>query len=137
MSDKKKSDKLKRLVAVQRHLEKMAESDLAATARQRQEVNESMTSVMQAIGSLDPVHRLFAQNYADRFTRLSTAERQLAGMQQLHEMRVMRERAKGDKLDEHRLEARADEDRAADDEAIYDLVDMRFSTPASSKVRER
>ncbi|MNL72337.1 hypothetical protein D3C87_1976330 [compost metagenome] len=51
-------------------------------------------------------------------------------------MRVMRERAKGDKLDEHRLEAREDEDRAAADEAILDLVDMRFSTPASSKLHE-
>ncbi len=136
MSQQKKSQKLMRLVAVQRHLEKMAESDLAATARQRQEVTESMTSVMEAIGSLDPVHRLFAQNYADRFTRLSTTERQLAGMQQLHEMRVMRERAKGDKLDEHRLEAREDEDRAAADEAILDLVDMRYATPASSKLHE-
>lgn len=137
MNPKKKSDKLKRLVAVQRHLEKMAESDLAATAKQRQEVNESMTSVMAAIGSLEnPVHRLFAQNYADRFDRLSTTERQLAGMQQIHEMRVMRERVKGDKLDEHRLEAREEEQREADDEAIYDLVDMRFSTPASSKVHE-
>lgn len=136
MDQKKKSDKLKRLVAVQRHLEKMAENDLANTTRQRQEVAESMDKVMDAIGSLDPVHRLFAQNYADRFSRLLTTDRQLAGMQQLHEMRVMRERAKGDRLDEHRREARALEEREADDNAIYDLVDMRFSTPASSKVQE-
>lgn len=136
MDQRKKSDKLKRLVAVQRHLEKMAENDLAATARQRQEVAESMDKVMEAIGSLDPVHRLFAQSYADRFSRLMTTERQLAGMQQLHEMRVLRERAKGDRLDEHRRDARDQEEREAADEAILDLVDMRFSTPASSKVAE-
>lgn len=136
MSQQKKSDKLKRLVAVQRHLERIAENDLAATARQRQEVSESMGHVMEAIGSLDPVHRLFAQNYADRFSRLLTTERQLAGMQQMQEMRVMRERVKADRLDDRRREARDHEDREAADEAIYDLVDIRYATPASSKVEE-
>ncbi|MFA7415776.1 MAG: hypothetical protein WC048_14945 [Rhizobium sp.] len=137
MGPKKKSEKLKRLVAVQRHMEKMAESDLANTARQREEVSASMNTVMEAIGSLDPVHRLFAQQYADRFDRLTNMEKQLAGIQQAQEMKVLRERAKGDRLEDNMAEARIGEDREADDNAIYDLVDMRYSTPASSKLHER
>jgi hypothetical protein len=57
-------------------------------------------------------------------------------MQQLQEMRVIRERVKGDRLDDRRREARDHEDREAADEAIYDLVDIRYATPASSKVEE-
>lgn len=136
MAPKSKSEKLKRLLSVQRHIERMAENDLAATSRQRTEVSESMDMVMEAIGSLDPVHRLFAQNYADRFNRLSTADKQLAGLQQLQENKVLREGAKADRLEENMKDAREHEQRERDDEAIYDFVDMRFSTPASSKLQK-
>nr|WP_316652399.1 hypothetical protein [uncultured Gellertiella sp.] len=132
-----RSDKLKRLVSVQRHLEKMAESDLAATTRQRQEVSQTMDVVMDAIGSLDSLHRLFAQHYAERFSRLSIQDAQLAGMQNLHERQVLKERTKGDRLEEHRVEARLGEDRESDDNAIYDLIDQLVAaTPASSKVQK-
>ncbi|WP_454288157.1 hypothetical protein [Rhizobium arsenicireducens] len=136
MGPTKKSEKLKRLVTVQRHMERMAESDLAFTAQRREENAASMSSVMQAIGSLEPVHRLFAQNYADRFDRLSNADKQLASLQHGQEIMVLRERAKGDRLEENMKDARVFEDRAADDDAIYDLVDMKFATTASSKVHE-
>ncbi|MGV8938440.1 MAG: hypothetical protein ACOH2J_15065 [Allorhizobium sp.] len=135
MGPKKKSEKLKRLVAVQRHMEKMAESELATASRQRAEVAESMNTVMAAIGSLNPVHRLFAANYSERFARLSNSDKQLANMQRMFEMKVMRERVKGDRLEENMKEARALEDREDDDNAIYDLVDMKYATPASSKVQ--
>lgn len=136
MAAQKKSDKLKRLVAVQRHMERMAESDLGVTAQRIEENARSMDMVMEAIGSLDPVHRLFAQNYADRFDRLSNTDKQLHGLQQVQEMKLMRERAKGDRLEENRKDARALEERAADDDAIYDLIDIRFATPASDKLGE-
>lgn len=136
MGPKRKSEKLARLVSVQRHMERMAESDLSNTARQRDEVSASMHMVMDAIGSLDPVHRLFAQNYAERFDRLANMEKQLAGIQQAQEAKVVRERVKGDRLEENRREARLDEDREAEDNAIYDMVDMRYATPASSKLQE-
>jgi hypothetical protein len=136
MGPTKKSEKLKRLVTVQRHMERMAESDLAFTAQRREENAASMSSVMQAIGSLEPVHRLFAQNYADRFDRLTNADKQLASLQHGQEIMVLRERAKGDRLEENMKDARVFEDRAADDDAIYDLVDMKFATTASSKVHE-
>jgi hypothetical protein len=136
MAAQKKSDKLKRLVAVQRHMERMAESDLGVTAQRIEENVRSMDMVMEAIGSLDPVHRLFAQNYADRFDRLSNTDKQLHGLQQVQEMKLLRERAKGDRLEENRKDARALEERAADDDAIYDLIDIRFATPASDKLGE-
>ncbi|WP_159946568.1 hypothetical protein [Rhizobium sp. 18065] len=136
MGPKKQSEKLKRLVAVQRHMERMAESDLSTTAKRIEENTVSMDSVMDAIGSLEPVHRLFAQNYADRFDRLSNSDKQLRGLQQVQEMKVMRERAKGDRLEENMREARDHEDREADDNSIYDLIDLQFATPASSKLHE-
>lgn len=137
MGPQKKSDKLKRLVAVQRHMERMAESDVRMTASRIEENSASMNSVMTAIGSLDPVHRLFAQNYADRFDRLAATDKQLHSLQQVQEMKVMRERAKGDRLEENMKEARSLEDREVEDAAIYDLLDIRYATPASSKVEER
>ena len=136
MGPTKKSEKLKRLVTVQRHMERMAESDLAVTAKRREENAASMATVMEAIGSLEPVHRLFAQNYADRFDRLSNSDKQLASLQYGQEIKLLRERAKGDRLEEHMKDARLQEDREADDNAIYDLVDLQFATTASSKVHE-
>ena len=136
MGPQKKSDKLKRLVAVQRHMERMAESDLGITAQRIEENARSMETVMEAIGSLDPLHRLFAQNYADRFDRLSNTDKQLHGLQQVQEMKLMRERAKGDRLEENMKDARDHEERERDDDAIYDLIDIQFATPASSKLQE-
>ena len=136
MGPQKKFDKLKRLVAVQRHMERMAESDLGITAQRIEENARSMETVMEAIGSLEPLHRLFAQNYADRFDRLSNTDKQLHGLQQVQEMKLMRERAKGDRLEENRKEARDQEERERDDDAIYDLIDIKFATPASDKLHE-
>lgn len=136
MGPQKKSDKLKRLVAVQRHMERMAESDLGITAQRIEENARSMDTVMDAIGSLDPLHRLFAQNYADRFDRLSNTDKQLHGLQQVQEMKLMRERAKGERLEENMKDARDHEERERDDDAIYDLIDLKFATPASSKLQE-
>ncbi len=123
----KRSDKLKRLVAVQRHMENMAEHELAATTRHRAEVSQSMENVVEAIGSMDPVHRQFARHYAERFGRLTTKERQLAGVQQLQEMKVLKERTKADRLEESMKEARDHEDREAADSSIYELIEMTLA----------
>ncbi|MCX8996132.1 hypothetical protein NOF55_17080 [Rhizobiaceae bacterium BDR2-2] len=137
MAKDRKSDKLKRLVAVQRHLEKIAENDLADTTRQRADVGESMTMVMDAITSLSELHRPFARNYSERFSRLMFRDQQLSNLQRTHESRILKERTKGDRLEERMEEARGLEERAAEDEAVYDLLDMTLanSTPASSKLR--
>ncbi|MBB3162122.1 hypothetical protein HFO55_18580 [Rhizobium leguminosarum] len=136
MIEKKRSQKLKRLLSVQRHIERMAENDLAETSRQRVEVNVAMDDVILALGSMDPVHHAFSQNYADRFGRLSIKDQQLTGMQQIHEMRLARERAKGDRFEEGMKEALEAERREADDNAVYDVIDQQFATPASSKLQK-
>ncbi|NKN13818.1 hypothetical protein [Rhizobium laguerreae] len=136
MIEKKRSQKLKRLLSVQRHIERMAENDLAETSRQRVEVNVAMDDVILALGSMDPVHHAFSQNYADRFGRLSIKDQQLTGMQQIHEMRLARERAKGDRFEEGMKEALEAERRESDDNAVYDVIDQQFATPASSKLQK-
>ncbi|MDF0695262.1 hypothetical protein PYR71_01805 [Rhizobium sp. MC63] len=136
MIEKSRSQKLKRLLSVQRHMERMAENDLAETSRQRIEVNSAMDDVILALGSMDPVHHAFSQNYADRFGRLTIKDQQLTGMQQIHEMRLTRERAKADRLEEGMKEALDAERREADDNAVYDVIDQQFATPASSKLQK-
>jgi hypothetical protein len=137
MGPAKKSQKLKRLVAVQRHLEKIAELDLADTARQRQEISAGLNRVIEALGSMDPVHRLFSQSYAERFARLSSDDRRMADVQRVQENVVLRQRTKAERLEDKMIEARDDEDRETEDNTLQDLIDLTFATPASSKVHER
>jgi hypothetical protein len=122
-----RSEKLKRLVGVQRHLEQIAEIDLAHTTRQRKENSETMEAVVGAINSLDPVHRSFSRLYSGQFSRLQQTDQMLSNVQQMHEMRVVRERTKGDRMEEHMRDARAAEDREADDTSIYDLIDQHVA----------
>ena len=122
-----RSDKLKRLVTVQRHLEKMAEIDLANTTRQRQEAAETMEAVADAINSLNPVHRSFSRHYSGQYNKLQQQDQMLANVQQMHEMRVVRERTKGDRMEDRMKEARDAEDRVAADDAIYDLIDQHIA----------
>lgn len=124
---KSRSDKLKRLVAVQRHLEQMAEMDLALATQQRQEVAETMDAVAGAINSLNPVHRGFSGIYAAQIGKLRHKDVMLAGVQQMHEMRMVRERTKGDRLEERMREARDLETREAEDNAIFDLIDQHIA----------
>lgn len=124
---KSRSDKLRRLVAVQRHLEQMAEIDLANTTQQRQEVAETIDVVADAMSSLDPLHRSFSAIYSGQMGKLRQRDQMLAGVQQMHEIRVLRERTKGDRLEENMREARSSEDREAADNAIYDLIDQQLT----------
>jgi TolA-binding protein len=135
----KKSGKLKRLVAVQRHMEQMAQFDLASTARLRVENQERMDDVLNAIGSTDPVHQAFSNYYASRYSRLRNMDQQIANLQEVQEIKVQKEKTKADKLEENLKSARQDEDREADDNAIYDLLEMIIgsSATASSKLDER
>ena len=133
---KSRSEKLKRLVAVQRHLEQMAENDLAETARQRRDLSETIDVVVDAMGSASPLHAMFSGHYASQLGRLAQKDQMLLGIQQVHEAKVMRERAKGDRLEDNMKEARVQEDRTSADNEIYDLVDQHVMTqsPASGKV---
>ncbi|OJF95256.1 hypothetical protein [Pararhizobium antarcticum] len=133
---KSRSEKLKRLVAVQRHLEQMAESELAETSRQRRELADTIDVVADAMGSAHPLHAMFSGHYASQLGRLAQKDQMLHSIQQVHENRVLKERAKGDRLADNMRDARDIEDRAAADEAVYDLVDQHVlgTSPASGKV---
>ncbi|MDB5525959.1 MAG: hypothetical protein JWM58_3722 [Rhizobium sp.] len=127
MVKQSRSEKLGRLVKVQRHLEHMAEADLAATTRARHEIQENLVAVVDAIGSLAPIHQIFAGLYSGQISRLTAKDQHLETVQQIHENKMMREKAKGDRLEENRKEARVFEDREADDNAVYDIIDQQIA----------
>jgi len=123
-----RSKKLKRLVNLQRHMEKMAENELAATGRQIAEVSQSKERVIEAIGSMTPIHMQFSHNYATRFGKLTVREKQLADIRQAQEVRVLKERTKGDRLEDQMKQAREAEEREKDDNAIYELLEITLAT---------
>jgi hypothetical protein len=127
MARQSRSEKLERLVKVQRHLEHMAEAELANTTRARQEVQENLSAVVDAIGSLAPIHQVFAGLYSGQISRLTAKDQHLASVQQIHESKMTRERAKGDRLEENMKEAREEENREAEDKAIYDILDQQIA----------
>jgi VIT1/CCC1 family predicted Fe2+/Mn2+ transporter len=136
---KARAEKLKRLVAVQRHLERMAESELAETSRQRAALAETIEVVVDAMGSAHPMHRMFSGHYASQLGRLVQKDQMLLGIQQVHESRMLKERAKGDRLEESMKDARLSEEREAADNTILDLIDQHVAVdpPASRKVDGR
>jgi len=126
--EQSRSKKLKRLVNLQRHMEKMAENELAATGRQLVEVSQSKEQVIEAIGSMTPIHMQFSHNYAGRFGRLMVREKQLTDIQKAQEVRVTKERTKGNRLEDQMKQAREAEDREKEDNAIYELIEMTLAT---------
>lgn len=127
MADRR-SEKLMRLVKVQRHLEHMAENELAVTARARAEIAESMSASVNAIGSLDTVHQLFASIYSGQISRLTAKDQHLGNVQQIQEQKILRERAKADRLADQAKDARDEEVRASDEQTLYELLDQQLAT---------
>eukprot|EP01031_Cornospumella_fuschlensis_P009113 gene9113-11190_t len=82
---KTRSQKLKRLVAVQRHLEQMAEADFVEMTRQRDVLAETIDVVVDAMGSGHPMHRMFSGHYSSQVGRLVQKDQMLLGIQQTHE----------------------------------------------------
>lgn len=136
---KTRSQKLKRLVAVQRHLEQMAEADYVEMVRQREALAETIDVVVDAMGSAHPMHRMFSGHYSSQVGRLVQKDQMLLGIQQTHEVRMLRERAKADRLEENMKEARQSEEREEADNSIDDLIDQHVTgqAPASGKVDGR
>jgi hypothetical protein len=136
MGNESKSNKLRRLVDVQRQLEKLAEFELSTAISRQAEVTTSIVSTITAISSVDPLHQQFAKNYSERLNRLFTRSQQLAIQQNIQEAKVLKEKTKGDRLQDRMQEARVAEERLMEDERMYDLVDLGLlaATPASSKL---
>jgi hypothetical protein len=134
----KRTDKLKRLVTVQHHMERMAEMELSKTTHARQIVGEAMTDALEALTSFNPVHQVFSRSYSSRYGRLQVQDKQLANLQEVNEIKLLKERVKAEKLQEHFLDAQTLEDRETEDKAIEDLMEIYLSgaAPASSKLPE-
>ncbi len=132
MADIDRSKKLKRLVGVQRHMEKMIENELAIIVRQGEEVNAAMELTANVMTSLDPIHRGLSRHYLGRFSRLATEEKQLMAARRSQETRLAKERSKGDRLDERRKEALEQEQRASEDDAVYNLLEMMITLKDAS-----
>jgi len=126
MADLSKSAKLGRLVKVQRHLEHMAENELAATTRARAEVADDLQAVVDAIGSVDSIHQLFASIYSGQISRLTAKDQHLQNVQQAQEQKILREKAKADRLAERAGDAREVEDNDAQERAIQELMDIHL-----------
>ena len=109
-----------------------ATSDAAAARRSALAAKERgqrdlMDAVVDAINSLNPVHRTFSRHYSGHYNKLQQQDQMLSNVQQMHEMRVVRERTKGDRMEDRMKEAREAEDRVAADDSIYDLIDQHLS----------
>lgn len=126
MADQTRSGKLQRLVKVQRHLEHMAENELAATSRARAQVAEDIEAVVEAIGSVDTIHHLFASIYSGQISRLTAKDQHLETMQQVQEQKILREKAKADRLEAKAVLARGAEDEASQESAIQELLDIHL-----------
>lgn len=133
-----RSKKLKRLVAVQRRIEQLAELELANTHREQALVAESIGQLVEAMGTMSQTHRLFSQVYARRIAALTLTGQRLKGLAGVQEKRVAGERAKADRLAERLADETTSEERAAEDETLLDLIDQiagREAAQASRKLR--
>ena len=138
MAEKTRSAKLKRLVSVQRHMERIAELELAETTQRREELSLRMDEAIEAIGSFNPIHAGMKSQYAAQYGRLSGEDQRLDDLQETQEKQILREKAKGDRLEENWKDARSAEDREREDNAVIDLIEMRLAlgSSASSKLGE-
>lgn len=129
--DAKRSQKLERLVRVQRQLERMAENELAHTLREQAAADAARQALIDAMGSLETVHRVMAGHYATRFTTVQGRIRTLSGVQAMQERRVLIEKTKADRLDDAARQASLQEEREEVDEGLLDLLDTTLRTRTS------
>lgn len=118
-----RSEKLARLVRVQRQIERMAEYELSLTLSAQAHADETQEALVQAVGSFNPIHTAMSHQYAQRFQRLSAKSQLLAGAIKVQERKVLTEKTKADRLAEQADRAAEAEDRVATDESLFDLLD--------------
>lgn len=119
----KRARNLQRLAALQSQLHKLAETELAETNRQRIVLGEQIAHLVEVMGGLSQVHRLFPELYARQLDKLKSRERALTAQAQIQEQKVLRERTKQERLGEHLATASAEVERMREDEGLLDLLD--------------
>ena len=128
----KKSEKLLRILKVQRQLERMAENDLAHILRERTNLENKRDAIIAATGSLEPVHRSMAGQYARRFSGLESKSQRLETMKTMQEKRLLIEKTKADRLEESARSAASDEGRIDEDESLHDLLDAALAIKSNT-----
>lgn len=128
----KRSEKLQRILRVQRQLEKLAENDLALLNRERAALDNKRNSIITAIGSLEPVHQAMAAQYARRFSGIETKGQRLVTMKAMQEKRLLIEKTKADRLEESARTAIIAEERIDQDESLLDLLDATLASKTNS-----
>ncbi|MEM5494489.1 hypothetical protein [Hoeflea sp. AS16] len=118
-----RSEKLARLVRVQRQVERMAEYELSLTLREQALTEATQDALVQAVGSFNPIHAAMSHQYAQRFQRLSAKSQLLEGAKGVQERRMLTEKTKADRLSDQADRAAEAEDRLATDETLFDLLD--------------
>ena len=118
-----RSEKLARLVRVQRQIERMAEYELSLTMRAQAETDATQEALVEAVGSFNPIHAAMSHQYAQRFQKLSARSQMLAGAKGLQESKMLTEKTKADRLADQAGQAAEAEDRMATDEGLFDLLD--------------
>lgn len=119
----KKSQRLQRIVNIQRQKEKMAEIELADVVNAQRYNQDSMESVLDALGTFDPIHMVCSGHYSKRLSNLDIKKRQLQLHREMQEKNMMKERVKADRLEERVDAFKMNEAREAEDEGLQDLID--------------
>lgn len=114
---------LRRLVALQRQLQRLAEADLAQANREREEVCSAIENLVEAMSGMSATHRLFPHLYARQLSTLKARDQMLAGQIDLHRARLNTERTRGDRVDHKLDQVNQDNERHFDEEALFDMLD--------------
>lgn len=129
---KKKSERLQRLVTIQRQKEKLAENELAAVLSAQRYNDDSVNSVIDALGKFDPIHMVVSGHYSKRLSSLDTKKKKLDFQRGVQEKNMLTERTKANRLEERADAFKVDESREAEEEGLHDLMDILSSHNKSS-----
>lgn len=121
---RRNSDRIKRLIKIQRQKEKIAETDLAFILGRQRQNEDSVASVLDALGAINPLHSTFANHYTKRLSSLEIMQKKLQMHRTAQEKKMLTERVKADRLEDKLKSANLDEERGDQEEDMQDLLDL-------------
>ncbi|MCY6382371.1 hypothetical protein [Hoeflea prorocentri] len=126
---------LGRLALLQRQLQRLAETELADTNRQRAEVEEQIARLIEAMGGFSHVHRLFPHLYAKRLDKLKERGQALTGKARLQEQKARREKTRCERIGDHLDNVLEEASRQSDEDELLDLVEAASGRARPSDTR--
>lgn len=128
----KKSKRLLRLVEIQRHKEKIVDSDLALVLAEQRYTEDGVTSVLESLGDFTPVNMVMAGHYAKRLSSLEVKKEKLGKHRDILEKNKLTESVKADRISEKVVAVQAVEAREQEDEDLQELMDTLSARKKSS-----